>query len=328
MSAFRWCWPSPRRAFASTSTTSIATCSRRCKSGRLPFIEHGGEALLAQGARAGPPGVHVRAGGDFPPRARSSSPSARRSTSSSIPSRKVVQDCIDALLPHLADGQLLVLRSTVFPGTTDWLDGYLKRKGRELKVAFCPERVVQGHGIKELKETPQIVSGTTPAAEEEAAKLFSAIAPELVVVTPREAEFAKLFNNAYRYIEFATANQFYLIAKSAGVDYRRVYDAMKRNYPRARGIPSPGPRGRSVPDQGHDAACRLRAEPVQPRQRGHAGQRGPGAPHLRRPAPALRPLAHDGRAARHGVQGRDRRYPRLAQLQVQEGAREPRRRRC
>ena len=50
-----------------------------------------------------------------------------------------------------ADGQLLVLRSTVFPGTTDWIDGYLKRKGRELKVAFCPERMVQGYGIEELK---------------------------------------------------------------------------------------------------------------------------------------------------------------------------------
>ena len=151
-----------------------------------------------------------------------------------------MQECIDDLLPHLADGQLLVLRSTVFPGTTDWVDGYLKRKGRDLKIAFCPERVVQGNGIRELKEMPQIVSGTTPEAEEEASKLFSAIAPELVVVTPREAEFAKLFNNAYRYIEFATANQFYLIAKSAGVDYRRVLDAMKRNYPRARSIPTPG----------------------------------------------------------------------------------------
>jgi UDP-N-acetyl-D-mannosaminuronic acid dehydrogenase len=151
-----------------------------------------------------------------------------------------VQDCIDALLPHLADGRLLVLRSTVFPGTTDWLDAYLRRKNRNLKVAFCPERMVQGHGIKELKETPQIISGTTPAAEEEAAKLFSAIAPELIAVQPREAEFAKLFSNAYRYIEFATANQFYLIAKSAGLDFRNIYDAMKRNYPRARGIPTPG----------------------------------------------------------------------------------------
>jgi UDP-N-acetyl-D-mannosaminuronic acid dehydrogenase len=60
------------------------------------------------------------------------------------------------------------------------------------------------------------------------------------MVEPREAEFAKLFNNAYCYIEFAIANQFYLIAKQAGLDYRQVAHAMKHNYPRARGIPSPG----------------------------------------------------------------------------------------
>src|SRR5260370_1350417 len=74
----------------------------------------------------------------------------------------------------------------------------------------------------------------------EAAQLFARIAPELVTVAPREAEFAKLFNNGYRYIEFAIANQFYLIAKSAGLDYRRIAHAMQHNYPRARGIPSPG----------------------------------------------------------------------------------------
>jgi UDP-N-acetyl-D-mannosaminuronic acid dehydrogenase len=156
------------------------------------------------------------------------------------PVGKVVQDCIDGLLPHLADGQLLILRSTVFPGTTDWLDAHLKRKGRNLKVAFCPERVVQGYGVKELREMPQIVSGTSPEAEQEAAALFNMIAPELVIVKPIEAEFAKLFNNAYRYIEFAATNQFYMIAKSAGVDYQRVLEAMKHNYPRSKNMPRPG----------------------------------------------------------------------------------------
>ena len=99
---------------------------------------------------------------------------------------------------------------------------------------------MQGHGIRELGKCRRSSAARRRRREEAAAKLFSAIAPELVCVTPREAEFAKLFNNAYRYIEFATANQFYLIAKSAGVDYRRVSEAMKHNYPRARGIPSPG----------------------------------------------------------------------------------------
>ena len=87
---------------------------------------------------------------------------------------------------------------------------------------------------------PQIISGTTPEAEEEAAALFGRIAPEVVAAQPIEAEFAKLFSNAYRYIEFAVTNQFYLIAKSAGLDYQRILQAMKHNYPRAQNIPTPG----------------------------------------------------------------------------------------
>jgi UDP-N-acetyl-D-mannosaminuronic acid dehydrogenase len=209
------------------------------QSGRLPFIEYGGEELLAR-ALERKRLVFTASPADISPTGPVIITIGTPIDEFLNPVRDVVQDCIDALLPYLTDGQLLVLRSTVFPGTTDWLHGYLQRKGRDLRLAFCPERMVQGHGIKELKETPQIISGTTPAAEEEAGKLFAAIAPELVVVKPREAEFAKLFNNAYRYIEFAAANQFYLIAKSAGLDYQRILHAMKYNYPRARGIPSPG----------------------------------------------------------------------------------------
>ena len=209
------------------------------RSGRLPFIEHGGEDLLARALKEDRL-IFTSTPAEISPEGPVIITIGTPIDEFLNPVRKVVQDCVDALLPHLVDGQLLVLRSTVFPGTTEWLDGYLKRKGRDFKLAFCPERMVQGHGVRELKETPQIISGTTPAAEDAAAKLFSSIAVELVMVKPREAELAKLFNNAYRYIEFATANQFYQIAKSAGLDYRRVYDAMRRNYPRARGIPSPG----------------------------------------------------------------------------------------
>jgi UDP-N-acetyl-D-mannosaminuronic acid dehydrogenase len=209
------------------------------RAGRLPFIEYGGEELLVRALKRERL-VFTSSPAEISPAGPVIVTIGTPIDEFLNPVRKVVQDCIDALLPYLADGQLLVLRSTVFPGTTDWLDAYLRRGNRNLKLAFCPERMVQGHGIRELKETPQIISGTTPAAEEEASKLFSAIAPELIVVKPREAEFAKLFSNAYRYIEFATSNQFYLIAKAAGLDYRRVYEAMKRNYPRARSIPTPG----------------------------------------------------------------------------------------
>ena len=146
----------------------------------------------------------------------------------------------DDMLPHLSDDQLVVLRSTVAPGTTDWLYDYLRANGRNPKVSFCPERIVQGQAIEEIPLLTQIVSGTTAEAEREAAALFRRISPGIVHLTPIEAEFAKLFSNAYRYIQFATANQFYTIANAAGVDYSRVLEGMKKDYPRARDVPSAG----------------------------------------------------------------------------------------
>ena len=209
------------------------------QAGRLPFIEHGAANVLSQALtsrRLVFTHSSDRISGNGPVVITIGTPIDEFLN----PVRKVVQDCVDALLPSLADGQLVVLRSTVFPGTTDWLASYLRAKGRSLKVAFCPERVVQGNGLKELRDMPQIVSGTTPDAEREAAALFERIAPEVVVVSPIEAEFAKLFSNAYRYIEFAATNEFYLVAKSAGVDYQRVLKAMTHNYPRLKGMPRPG----------------------------------------------------------------------------------------
>ena len=209
------------------------------KSGKLPFIEHGAAPLLTKALAdnrlifSSSPGMISRSG---PVIVTIGTPVDEFLN----PVQAPVQRCIDDLLPHLSDDQLLVLRSTVYPGTTDWLHDYLARLGRKNKIAFCPERVVQGYGVKELREMPQIISGTTPEAEREAADLFHRIAPELVVVKPLEAEFAKLFNNAYRYIEFAATNQFYMIAKSAGADYQAIMKAMKHNYPRAKSFPGPG----------------------------------------------------------------------------------------
>lgn len=156
------------------------------------------------------------------------------------PDTKVMKHCMDGFLPYLRAGQLIVLRSTVYPGTTQWLDKYFRRHGKRLKISFCPERVVQGHAVREVQELPQIVSGTTPDAESRAAKLFGLIAPEVVRLKPMEAEFAKLFNNAYRFIQFAISNQFYMIANTAGLDYGRILEGMKRDYPRSRDIPGAG----------------------------------------------------------------------------------------
>jgi len=209
------------------------------ESGRLPFIEYGAEELLKDALRDGRL-IFTSAPSDI-----SASGPVIVTIGTPVdeflnPERHVILKCIDDLLPHLNDGQLLILRSTLYPGTTDSVLAHLKRKQRDLKVAFCPERIVQGYGIEELNRMPQIVSGTTPEATEETTALFRMIAPEIVQLEPIEAEFAKLFGNAYRYIEFAVTNQFYLIAQSAGLDYQRILKAMKHNYPRARNIPKPG----------------------------------------------------------------------------------------
>jgi UDP-N-acetyl-D-mannosaminuronic acid dehydrogenase len=207
--------------------------------GKLPFIETGAEPVLARAL------ANTRLVFSNGPDRISTGGPVIITIGTPIdeflnPVRRVVQDCVEPLLPRLADGQLVILRSTVFPGTTDWLASWLDSKGRKLRIAFCPERVVQGNGLNELQAMPQIVSGTSPEAEREAAALFERIAPEVVALSPLEAEFAKLFANAYRYIEFAATNEFYLIAKAAGVDYHRVLQGMKHNYPRLKSMPRPG----------------------------------------------------------------------------------------
>lgn len=156
------------------------------------------------------------------------------------PMLRLVEECLEALLPHLSDDQTIVLRSTVFPGVTEWVHRFVRAHGKKTGVAFCPERVVQGYSIRELQTLAQIVSGTSPDAENAAAKLFETIAPKIVRMIPQEAEFAKLISNAYRYITFATSNQFYMMVTAAGLDYHRILSGLKEDYPRMADLPRPG----------------------------------------------------------------------------------------
>jgi len=149
------------------------------------------------------------------------------------PVHKAIRECADDLAPQLGDGQLIILRSTVYPGTTEWLTRYLAAQGKNVEIAFCPERVVQGQSIRELREIPQIISGTSKKAIEGAEAMFQKISQHMVRMEPKEAEFAKLFCNAVRYIQFAATNEFYMIADAAGLDYNRIYEGMTQHYPRA-----------------------------------------------------------------------------------------------
>ncbi len=126
---------------------------------------------------------------------------------------------------------------------------------------------MQGYGIDELAQMPQIISGSSPEAAEEAAALFRNIAPEIVTLDPIEAEFAKLFGNAYRYIEFAVTNQFYLIARSAGLDYHRILRSDEAQLSPCQKHSDARIRRGSMPDEGHDAAGGICTKRIQPRQR-------------------------------------------------------------
>ncbi|PYK90622.1 MAG: nucleotide sugar dehydrogenase [Verrucomicrobia bacterium] len=156
------------------------------------------------------------------------------------PNLSLLIRCLEGLIPHLGDEQTIILRSTIAPGTTNYIDGYLRSRGKKIGLAFCPERVVQGKAIEEIRALPQLVSGTSPEALAVARTLFSKIAPEVVEMSPLEAEFAKLVCNAFRYMQFAATNQLYMAVESAGLDYCELLSKMKRGYPRMGSIPGPG----------------------------------------------------------------------------------------
>ena len=141
---------------------------------------------------------------------------------------------LDAYLQLLSKRQLIVLRSTIFPGVTRIVEEKLKSKLGAANLAFCPERIVQGKGIEEIFNLPQLVSGVNKKAENAAAALFASIAPKIIRIKPEEAELAKLMTNAWRYLEFAIANQFYMMVEKQGLDFYRILEAMKEDYPRAK----------------------------------------------------------------------------------------------
>lgn len=156
------------------------------------------------------------------------------------PSFGVIRRLLDDIHDQLHNGQHLILRSTVYPGTTAKVRDYLAAKGKRPRISFCPERIAEGHAIEELRTLPQIVASDDPKAAKEAAGLFSRLTKDIITLTPLEAELGKIFTNTWRYIQFAIANQFYLIASGQGLDFYRIYDAITYKYRRAAHFPRAG----------------------------------------------------------------------------------------
>lgn len=207
--------------------------------GRMPFLEWDAEPALARALDAG----QLRATLD--PASIADSETVIITIGTPVdefldPKVRSFDRALRSLHPHFRAGQLLVLRSTVFPGMTDRLTNWLLDEGPAVDVAFCPERIAQGYALRELSELPQIVSGSSPSALARASDLFRLLARDLVELPPLEAELAKLFANTYRYINFAISNQLYLISQRFGADFARIHAAVTHKYPRLAGFPKAG----------------------------------------------------------------------------------------
>jgi UDP-N-acetyl-D-mannosaminuronic acid dehydrogenase len=156
------------------------------------------------------------------------------------PDPQAIPRALQACSESFRDGQLLILRSTVFPGVTRILERMVADRGLSIDVAFCPERIAEGRAMTELYSLPQIVSGRDERSRSRAASLFGRLTDSIVELEPEEAELAKLFTNTWRYIKFAAVNQFFMIANSRGLDFERIRQGLIHDYPRAADMPSAG----------------------------------------------------------------------------------------
>jgi UDP-N-acetyl-D-mannosaminuronic acid dehydrogenase len=156
------------------------------------------------------------------------------------PIHEQLQNFFDSITPYLRGDQILILRSTVYPGTTSRLRRELKSRIPGIEVCYACERILEDKAMEELFSLPQIIAGEDRTAISQVESLFRTLTSEIIVTNCIEAELAKLFTNSWRYIQFATANQFYMIAEQYGASFYEIYNAMIDNYPRARNFPRPG----------------------------------------------------------------------------------------
>ena len=156
-------------------------------------------------------------------------------------------DFVDnTLVPFIKKGQLIILRSTISPGTTEIVRNRIEEKtdmmeGVDFHLVFCPERVLQTKGIEETSKLPQLIGAFNDASYNKAAEFFTTFVDnKLFFLSPREAEIGKLMTNMYRYVTFALANEFWIIGEKQGVNIDRVIEACNYGYERM-AVPSPGP---------------------------------------------------------------------------------------
>jgi UDP-N-acetyl-D-mannosaminuronic acid dehydrogenase len=213
------------------------------QSGRMPFSEAGTQELLDR--------VRESGGLALSDRAADAAQSEDIVITIGTPSfshlesdLRQVRAALDDLLPLLRPGHALILRSTIAPGTTEFVAGYLEKRrglrvGEEVFVAHAPERIAAGRFMQEITTLPCIIGGVTEASTERAASTFSVFGAPIVRTTPVQAELAKIWTNILRYTMFALPNLLMMDCEAHGANVFEVIDLINHDYPRG-GIAMPG----------------------------------------------------------------------------------------
>jgi UDP-N-acetyl-D-mannosaminuronic acid dehydrogenase len=155
-----------------------------------------------------------------------------------------IRSALDDLLGLLQPGHTLILRSTIAPGTTEFVAGYLKKHrglvaGEDVNVAHVPERIAAGRFFEEIETLPCIVGGIGEGSGEAVARLFEVFGAPIRQTTPVQAELAKIWTNILRYTMFALPNRLMMECEMHGANVFEVIDLINRDYPRG-GMPQPG----------------------------------------------------------------------------------------
>ena len=155
-----------------------------------------------------------------------------------------IRTVLDDLLPHLREDHLIVLRSTVAPGTTEFVAGYLEkhrgfRVGEDIFVAHVPERIAADKFMEEISTLPCIIGGVGEVSGERAAQLFEPLGAPIFQTTPVQAELAKIWTNILRYATFALPNLLMMDCERHGANVFDVIELINHDYPRG-GMAQPG----------------------------------------------------------------------------------------
>ncbi len=176
-------------------------------------------------------------------------------TGAKVPDLSYIEAAAHAIAGRLMPGQLIILESTTYPGTTEELvQPILERSGLrasdDFYLAFSPERINPGDRQFGVHNTPKVVGGTRAEAGRLARLLFEAASPSGVfeVSSPRAAEMAKLLENTFRAVNIALVNEMALLAERMGVDIWEVIDAAStKPFGFMRFTPGPGVGGHCIP---------------------------------------------------------------------------------